>query len=220
MQIRQFAATYQPEEDRILLRANSPEGEEVALWLTRRLMDRLWPSLAALNTEALLRHEAQAVVADAPTPLRQMLADYRKAELLQGANFSTPYEAVPPDAAEAVEPRRLWSRPLLVTQVDLQPDAQGALQLRFTEHFANTAEVASFQMHLDRLAVQGVLHLLEQALRESPWSAPFGGSSAAVPGLPSVAPGQALAAAPTLPDDVDDDGAEPVAVPVPSRYLN
>lgn len=221
MQIHQFAAAYQPEEDRILLRANSAEGEEVALWLTRRLMDRLWPRLQALSTEALLRHDVQAAVAEAPTPLRQMLADYRKAELLAGADFSTPYQAVRHGAPEAAEPRRLWPRPLLVTQVELQAEAQGALQLRFSENFGHTTEMASFQMHLDRLAAQGVLHLLEQALRESQWIAAIGGPAAAAPGLVTeAAAGLSFAAPHALGDEVDGEGAEALVPPVPSRYLN
>ena len=38
MQIHQMSVTYLPEQDRILMRINTTEGEEMRMWLTRRLM--------------------------------------------------------------------------------------------------------------------------------------------------------------------------------------
>ena len=54
MQIHQMSVTYLPEQDRILLRINTTEGEETRMWLTRRLMVGLWPLLTKLLTDHLL----------------------------------------------------------------------------------------------------------------------------------------------------------------------
>ena len=58
MQIHQLSVTYQAEQDRILLRINSTSGEEMRMWLTRRLMSGLWPLMSKLGTEQLLKMEA------------------------------------------------------------------------------------------------------------------------------------------------------------------
>ena len=59
MNIHQLSVTYLPEEDRILARINTTAGEEMRLWLTRRLMLGLWPLLSKLMTGHLLRLEAE-----------------------------------------------------------------------------------------------------------------------------------------------------------------
>ena len=58
MQIHQMSVTYLPEQDRILMRINTTEGEEMRMWLTRRLMVGLWPLLTKLLTEHLLKLES------------------------------------------------------------------------------------------------------------------------------------------------------------------
>ena len=58
MQIHQMSVTYLPEQDRILMRINTTEGEEMRMWLTRRLMVGLWPLLSKLLTEHLLKLES------------------------------------------------------------------------------------------------------------------------------------------------------------------
>lgn len=43
MDIRQPAIRYHIEQDRILIRVNPSLGDEVHMWLTRRMALRLWP---------------------------------------------------------------------------------------------------------------------------------------------------------------------------------
>ena len=94
MQIHQMSVTYMPEQDRILMRINTTEGEEMRMWLTRRLMVGLWPLLTKLLTEHLLKLEsAGASLAGANPELKKMLADFRKEEFLQSADFETPAPA-------------------------------------------------------------------------------------------------------------------------------
>ena len=46
MDIRQVSVTYREEQDRILVRINTAQAEELRLWFTRRLVLGLWPALS------------------------------------------------------------------------------------------------------------------------------------------------------------------------------
>ena len=64
MQIHQLSVSYQAEQDRLLLRVSSTSGQEMRLWLTRRLMLGLWPLISRLQTEQLLKLEAAGSALD------------------------------------------------------------------------------------------------------------------------------------------------------------
>ncbi|MDB5957223.1 hypothetical protein [Ramlibacter sp.] len=181
MQIHQMSVTYLPEQDRILMRVNTTEGEEMRMWLTRRLMVGLWPLLSKLLTEHLLKLEsAGASLAGANPELKKMLAEFRKEEFLQHADFDTPYE-------EGEQPQ--VEEPLLVTDVDATPMASGPLRLNFNERPPNgSAKPRSYQMEMQPKLMQGLMHLLDQAMLQSQWREPFvpvsGPESAAEEGDP------------------------------------
>jgi hypothetical protein len=170
MNIHQLSVTYLAEEDRILARINTTAGEEMRLWLTRRLMVGLWPLLSKVMTGHLLRLEAAGTsLESASDELKTMLADFRKQEFLQHADFETPYNE---DKASLP----LGAEPLLVTDVDAAPLPNGRLRLSFNETLtgnAATAQPRRFQMEMEPRLMQGLLHLLEQALSQSGWREPF-----------------------------------------------
>lgn len=174
MKIHQLSVTYQAEQDRVLMRINTATSEEVRLWLTRRLMVGLWPLLSRLLTQHLLKLEsAGASLQTAEEDLKKMLTDFRKEQFLQEADFDTPY-----DESQVALP--LGPEPVLVTDVDAAPLASGRLRLSFNERLPNTAEPRSFQVELDPKLMQGMMHLLEQALVRSQWQEPFQAAAAAV----------------------------------------
>lgn len=168
MKIHQLSVTYQAEQDRILVRINTAAAEEMRLWLTRRLLLGLWPLLSRLLTRHLLRLEAAGTSLDtADEDLRRMLAEFRKEEFLRDADFDTPYEE-----NQAVLP--LGEEPLLVTDVDASPLPNGRLRLSFNERPPESDKPRSFQMEMEPKLMQGLMHLLEQALARSQWREPFG----------------------------------------------
>ena len=200
MNIHQLSVTYLPEQDRILARVNTTAGEEMRLWLTRRLMVGLWPLLSKVMTGHLLRLEAAGSSLDAADDeMKKMLADFRKEEFLQHADFETPYR-------EQQQTLPLGEEPLMVTDVDAAPLPNGRLRLSFNETLPGKAVAAAgkpveprrFQMEMEPRLMQGLLHLLEQALVQSRWREAF---------LPA-----APADDPTLPDGS--------AQPARPRYLN
>jgi hypothetical protein len=168
MQIHQMSVTYLPEQDRILMRINTTDGEEMRMWLTRRLMVGLWPLLTKLLTEHLLKLEsAGASLAGANPELKKMLAEFRKEEFLQHADFDTPYK-------EGQANLPLGEEPLLVTDVDATPLANGPLRLNFNERPPNgDSKPRSFQMEMQPKLMQGLMHLLDQALLQSQWRESF-----------------------------------------------
>lgn len=177
MNIHQLSVTYLPDEDRILARINTTAGEEMRLWLTRRLMLGLWPLLSKAMTGHLLRLEGAGTSLEAAgDELKTMLADFRKQEFLQDADFDTPYKE-----GEATLP--LGQEPLLVTDVDASPLPNGRLRLSFFENRParavkndeekRPAEPRRFQIEMELRLMQGLLHLLEQALAQSRWRETF-----------------------------------------------
>lgn len=177
MKIHQVSVSYQAEQDRIFVRLNTSAAEEIRLWLTRRLMQGLWPLLSKLVTQHLLKLEAAGSSLDAADEdLRKMLADFRKEEFLQQADFDTPY-----DENQAALP--LGAEPVLVTEVDATPLASGRLRLSLNEKLPHMkgAKPRSFQLDLDPKLMQGMMHLLEQALARSKWQEPFTAPAAEEP---------------------------------------
>lgn len=173
MQIHQMSVTYLPEQDRILMRVNTTEGEEMRMWLTRRLMVGLWPLLTKLLTEHLLKLEAGGATLSGANPeLKKMLADFRKEEFLQHADFDTPYQEGPGRLP-------LGEEPLLVTDVDASPLTSGPLRLNFNERPAHgDAKPRNFQMEMQPKLMQGLMHLLDQALLQAQWRESFAQSAA------------------------------------------
>ncbi|MBG9387279.1 hypothetical protein [Caenimonas aquaedulcis] len=168
MKIHQLSVNYVAEQDRILVRINTSSAEEIRMWLTRRLMLGLWPLLSKLLTKHLLKLEAAGTVLDtADDGLKKMLTDFRKEEFLRHADFDTPYQ-------EERVTLPLGEEPLLVTDVDASPQPSGRLRLTFNEKPPNADKPRNFQMELEPKLMQGLMHLLEQALGRSQWREPFG----------------------------------------------
>ena len=182
MQIHQLSVSYQAEQDRLLLRVSSTNGQEMRLWLTRRLMLGLWPLISRLQTEQLLKLEAAGSALDgADEELRRMLAEFRKEEFLQRADFDTPYQD------QSTLP--LGTEPLLVTDVDATPLPGGRTRLALNERASVSGgeKPRGFQLELDARLMQGLLHLLERALTHAQWRESFAAPQAVLEGEPGEA---------------------------------
>lgn len=172
MKIHQLSVNYVAEQDRIFVRVNTSASEEIRLWLTRRLMLGLWPLLSKLLTQHLLKLEsAGSSLETADEDLKKMLADFRKEQFLQEADFDTPY-----DDNQTVLP--LGEDPVLVTDVDATPLPNGRLRLSFNETLPGGKEPRSFQIEMEPQLMQGLMHLLDQALARSRWQEAFAQATA------------------------------------------
>lgn len=179
MNIHQLSVNYLQEQDRILARINTTDGAELRLWFTRRLTLGLMPLLHKLVTEQVAKQEAVnsphlsgAGVADAQT--KALLAEFKKEASLQKSDFRTPFKDQPAQLP-------LGAKPLLVTEVNVTPLANGQLQMAFSEKLPDTPQPRSFQVALEANLTHGFVHLLEKALTASLWTqgVAFAGPAAA-----------------------------------------
>ena len=169
MDIRQLSIRYNVDHDRILVRINTSAGDEVQMWLTRRLALGLWPLLNRVVIDHL------AIPADAKTDgfvdlaamepgTRKMLADMRQQEAVENADFVTPYRN---DATN----RPFGDTPLLVTEVNLTPKGSGLMLMNFKEVLTEPASMRGFQLDLPAELVFAIMQLLGQALKNAQWQA-------------------------------------------------
>jgi hypothetical protein len=169
MQIRQLAVNYVPEHDRMLLRVHTgAQSQLFAVWLTRRLCQRLWPHLTqavrTLGVAQALQQAAPHAPSVAPAALvpeaRSMLHDAARRDALGQTDFSKPF-----DAAGAQRP--LGDEPLLAAEVELTQPREGApraLQLSIRD-----ATKRQVQLSLTPPMAIAVVELMQAALRKADW---------------------------------------------------
>ena len=169
MHIHQLSVTYLGEQDRILVRISTTESAQVRLWLTRRLTLGMRPLLNAVQTQQLVQTEP-AVTSQTDSRLqsdadmKQMLADFRKQELLQNADFDTPFA----DQGAALP---LGEEPLLITEASVSPRGT-AVHLELAEKLPGVEKPRSLKLELEPKLMQGLLVLLDKALAHSDWAQP------------------------------------------------
>lgn len=173
MQIRQLSVSYILDQDRILMRVRTSTDEEMALWFTRRLCVHLWPLLHRVTTD--LFAVPPNAVSDGGVDLdrlslesRQMLVDAQRQQALQNADFSAPYQA------GEKSKRPFGEAPLLVTEINITPrphvaSGQMQLQIHFREVLEDKPQARGFEMVLAADFVFNIMHLLENAIKQSEW---------------------------------------------------
>ena len=144
------------------------------LWLTRRLMLGLWPLLSKLLTKHLLKLEAAgSSLETADEGLKKMLADFRKEEFLQARGLRHALPGEPGAAAAGRGAAAGDGRGRLAA-------GQRPLAAEFQRAAARREKPRSFQMEMEPKLMQGLMHLLEQALTLSQWREAFGAGPVAV----------------------------------------
>ena len=161
MLIHQINVSYAAEQDRLLIRINSQSGEELRVWLTRRLSLQLFPILQRSSQEQVQAQLVQPDPAAAPGEQRQQLVHnfQKEAEIYQG-DYQTPFREQPTALP-------LGEDPLLVTQLKLTPLAQGKLALTLLETLQGRQR--DIEVVMDVKLTQGLAHLLRQAIEASQW---------------------------------------------------
>lgn len=164
MIIHQLQASYVMEQDRILVRMNTRDGQELRLWLTRRMVRNLFPQLSEVTTEIVARHAPGSHHDGASI---SALNEFKKQESLQRCDFSTPYN-------NQVSTWPIGDVPLLVSTIRLTPGETGTLCLNFEESVPGLPQTRSFSVTLGHELLHGLLHLLESALQHADWGIALG----------------------------------------------
>lgn len=181
MNIHQLSVNYVQEQDRILVRINTTNGDELRLWFTRRLTLSLWPLLNKIVADFTAREESKkAPVVAQDDDAKRMLADFKKEENIQKADFKTPFREQPAALPLGVEP-------LLVTEINVSPLPSGQLQLAFAEKLPGVQNPRGFQMALEQQLVHGFLHLIDKAIGTSQWNVVQGAVASAPAEEPALA---------------------------------
>lgn len=166
MQVR-----YDPVEDRLLLQIRTRAGELFSIWLTRRMVARLWaPFLEIVSSLQVARAAPHATVSP---EAREMLSQSARERPLPGTDFRTPFQT-----RAVAEP--LGSTPLLPEAVNLARSEGGALLLRLRE-----PQGRHLEMRLGDELATGLLRLFEKGLASADWNlgpAESASNEAAVPG--------------------------------------
>lgn len=161
MNIHQISVNYVPEQDRCLVRINSQGGEELRLWFTRRLVLGLLPHLTHTAGEQMQQHTGPAVLAAPVEQQRQqMLASFQKEAQAYKGDYQTPFKA----EASALP---LGDEPALITEVKITLLTSGKVDLQLIEKTA--AQTRNIQLGMTPQLMQGLLHLLGEAVKKSDW---------------------------------------------------
>ena len=168
MDIHQLQASYQMEQDRILLRLNTRSQEEFRLWLTRRMVKGFLPHLvqfvAQINVDT-----SQAISHDSGAP--QGLAHFIQQESVALADYATPFAGPSASQPEKAEP-------LLVTKVHITMLGEAGVRLGFEEQMAGAEATRSFEVTLALPVVHNLLHLIEMVMAHADWDIPTAGTHA------------------------------------------
>lgn len=166
MRIHQLSFSHDREQDRILVRINSIEGDEFRLWLTRRLSIQLLPLLDKVLAEQLAKSGAPGVshLIGADDDTKRMMTEFQSSNAIKDADFSTPYDS-------AARNLPLGAAPLLVTEVGFKPLRPELLEVVFTEGVkaAPGSEPRQLRLNLDMKLSHSFGHMLRGCFAKAQW---------------------------------------------------
>lgn len=157
MNIHQLSVIYDERHDRLILKLNTQDSKEFRFWLTRRMAIRLIP---ALDQSVVKLEAAQPGIAATDEPTQKLLTELKRDAFLQTADFATPYSSEPQELP-------LGDEPLLITDAQLNMQANGSLQVTFQEKLGPNGQ--SCLLNLQAPLVHGLIHLIRQSMTKADW---------------------------------------------------
>ena len=172
MPIHQIQFAYQEQQDRVLMRVSTTEGDEFRFWLTRRYTKRLWGLLVKmLEQDQPVRQQF-----DADT--KRTVLGIRHEGFAQQGNFGAPFE-------ERDYRRPLADEPLLLARAEGKPREDGTCLLRL-----HPQPGQGIDMVLDAKLLHLFSRLLIQVVAKSDWDLQLALSPDAPPGEAEPASGR------------------------------
>lgn len=159
MNIHQLSVLFDERQDRLLLRVNTREGQEVRLWLTRRIGLRL---IKPLQMTIAKMESSNSAVSVADAQAQAMLVELKQQDFLQSADLKTPFATQGKDLP-------LGQEPMVVTEITLDVKGQAGVQIVFQD--AGDAQTAprACTLQMQAQLVHGMLHLLTKAVSDAQW---------------------------------------------------
>ena len=167
--------TYDARADRLSWQIRTRDGAMYGVWLTRRMVARLWPPMQKLVLQAAAPQIAPGSIA--VPEAREMMAEAARQRPLPTADFSAAFDPTPVS-------RPLGPEPLLPDAIDLTPvagvgGAAGALHVRVRELGGR-----SLELQLGDDLATALLRLMEAAIGTSAWFAHVAAQTAPEPHSP------------------------------------
>lgn len=155
MSIHQLSLAYQADQDRLLLRVRTLDEQLFELWLTRRMMVRLWQPLQ--NTASAASLGAVSRSATILPEARDMMTQTLREKAKEKADFRSPFD-------ENAKVRPLGDQPMLVAAVDLKRQGNGHVEVVLRD-----ASQRNLSLNLAPDLLNNLLSLMERALVHSEW---------------------------------------------------
>ena len=155
MDIHQIQVKYDALADRLLLQIRTRDEQLFPIWLTRRMVIRLWPHFRGMVSGLAVTRSAPSALA--VPEARDMLADAARERALKSADFKTEF-----NSTAAMQP--LGPEPVLPTAIDLRPAKGQAVVLVIRD-----AQGRSLELAFGEDLAHGLLKLVESALATSEW---------------------------------------------------
>jgi hypothetical protein len=167
MDIHQIQVRYEAAADRLLMLVRTRDEQLFAIWLTRRMVMRLWPHFRQAVVHLALARSAPGSMA--VPEARDMLAEAAREKALEKADFKTPFDA-------SAGRHALGPEPMLPVAVDLGHDAKGALVFSVRDGHGR-----QLSLNLGEDLANGLMKLVESALAAADWGLTVGASTAPAP---------------------------------------
>lgn len=151
MGLRQIAIDYDRQQDRLLVRISTDEGQEFRLWLTRLAVKRLWPQL----TRMLEQDPALGSYGERET--RRAVMGFQHEQAVSASDFSRPYDGSGLDMP-------LGSEPLLVARWTLAYTEDGQCRLELSPQ-----QGQGVTLTLGRSVLHSLCWLLSTRANDAEW---------------------------------------------------
>lgn len=160
--LHQMTAEFVPVQDRILFRVATREKREYRVWMTRRLVKKLW-GVAVHSFEAEPEVKAQA-----QPHVRNAVLSMKHQQAVEHSDFSQKHEV---DTKPALE----MDEPLLATSVKIAHNDAGTIQVMFL-----TVEGRTVNLNLNEEMLHALCHILQSAADRAGWDLKLSVGDAAV----------------------------------------
>lgn len=168
MNIHQLSVLFDERQDRLLMRVNTQEGQEVRLWLTRRIALKL---VAPLQLTVAKIESRNAAISAVDAQAQALLVDLKQEDFLQKADLKTPFSTKSTSLP-------LGPAPMVVTEITLNVQGKAGAQIVFKDEGDERTEGRSCKLQMQAQLVHGLLHLLKKAIESAQWTMPLQGTGA------------------------------------------
>ncbi len=159
MDIHQISVHFDERNDRLLMRVNTLDAQEMRLWLTRRISTRL---AGPLQTAITRMESGQASIAAPDAQAKALLTELKHQEFLQKADLQTPYSAEKPTLP-------LGPEPMVVTEITIHIQGHQGAQIVFQDAGEPGIPARSCTLQMKPPLVHGMLYLLTNAMVVAQW---------------------------------------------------